>query len=627
MDGYRHRPAAPELDGPTAEALEAELAVLPHLPSGDLEPDPDAVAAYEEVPQAQADLESVTALQPAPVRMPGHAPAGTSELRRLADALAEPLPDTSQAPAAAAGGHSPSGNQQRSRLPRGVGIGVAVILMLAGIVAGVAARQPLGWAAAGAGAVIGAAVIVSILRDRSRQIGVLQELQAAGPAQAARAAAGERRAEAQRRAEALGLPADPAALRELADTADRASAAAGQQAGWERRRATAAGIVQEAQARLRATLSTRGAPATGDLGHDFGRYRECAQRQRLAAQAGRRHDLEARLASRRQAEAQAADTVRRRSGAEQELRASASDCGVSEAAAADPGVVAAALENWLRRRQQALGQRQQATGDYAVLRKLLEGRTLAEVQDEAARLAALADAAAHNLDPAQVTAADLGRAAAETLQSLRDEAQQARDYLTELRTTEDERQRVVPSVAASQEAAARAAERAGQLERLGRILASTQEFLTLAQESVHRSIAPQLADAIAARLTAVTDGRYTDVRVDPGDLQVRVRPPSGTWREAASRSHGTAEQVYLLLRAALAQYLVTTSETCPLILDDPTAHADTTRTPAVLEVLHTISAERQVVLFTHDTQVLAWAHGALAGRRDKVIELAGRIPV
>lgn len=209
---------------------------------------------------------------------------------------------------------------------------------------------------------------------------------------------------------------------------------------------------------------------------------------------------------------------------------------------------------------------------------------------------------------------------------MRDAAQEARGHLTELQTTEQERERGVPSVAASQETVAQAAARVDQLERLGRILTSAREVLITAQDNVHRSIAPQLADAIAPHLATVTVNRYTEVRVDPDDLQVRVRPPSGNWREAARLSHGTAEQVYLLLRAALAQYLVTTSEPCPLILDDPTAYADAARTTAVLQVLHTISAERQVIVFSHDTEVLAWAQQSLVCPRDKVIQLVDLTP-
>jgi len=181
-------------------------------------------------------------------------------------------------------------------------------------------------------------------------------------------------------------------------------------------------------------------------------------------------------------------------------------------------------------------------------------------------------------------------------------------------------------VADAEESVADVTARLQRLERLGRVLRTARDFLAQAQDDVHRSIAPQLADAIAPHLRAVTAGRYTEVTVDPDDLQVRVHAPSGEWREADRLSHGTAEQVYLLLRAALAQYLVTTGEPCPLILDDPTAYADKHRAPAVLEVLHHVSAERQVIVFSHDAQVLAWAQNALNGPRDRVIQLAEIAP-
>jgi exonuclease SbcC len=62
-------------------------------------------------------------------------------------------------------------------------------------------------------------------------------------------------------------------------------------------------------------------------------------------------------------------------------------------------------------------------------------------------------------------------------------------------------------------------------------------------------------------------------------------------------------------------------------LDDPTAYADDARTIAMLEVLHTISTERQVVVFSHDTQALEWARQALRNPRDKIVELTGDFSV
>jgi recombinational DNA repair ATPase RecF len=627
VDGYRGRPIVPVLDGPGTATLEEELAALPQPPIGDLEPAEKVETAFAEAGRARAAAESLAALEPAPVIPSQQVPAPTSELRRLADALAEPLP---QAPprSTSAEANPPPAHQPRSRPLPAITAVAAVLLLLAGAAIAVGARQPLGWVAAALGVIIGAALIASLFRDRARRIAALEQLQVAGTAWAQWEAAGQRVQGARARVAALGLPADPAAIRKLADDADGARNAAQQRAEWEQRHDAAKATLAQYLSQLAAELSMRGLPVTGDLEADVQRYRrECAQRAQQAAQAARRNDLQAQLDNRRQAERQAADAALRRFHAEQAVRAAAGDRRIPDAGTADLDALAAGLESWLRERQGAFGQREQAAGDYAVLQKLLEGgRTPEDLRAEADRLAAAAGRAAANLDPAGIAAADAGPDPAERLQRLRVAAQDAGTRLTALGEREQERQRGVPSVAASQEAVAQAAERAATLEHLSRILSATRTFLAEAQEKVHRSIAPQLADAIAPHLAAVTGGRYTDVRVDPDDLQVRVRPPSGTWREAARLSHGTAEQVYLLLRAALAQYLATTGEPCPLILDDPTAYADAARTKAVLDALHDISADRQVIVFSHDPQVLTWAQQALGDPRDSVVQLAGTLP-
>jgi hypothetical protein len=41
-------------------------------------------------------------------------------------------------------------------------------------------------------------------------------------------------------------------------------------------------------------------------------------------------------------------------------------------------------------------------------------------------------------------------------------------------------------------------------------------------------------------------------------------------------------------------------------------------------VLHHVSGERQVIVFSYDTNVLTWAHDVLNEPRDKTVELAGR---
>ncbi|HEX8870693.1 MAG TPA: hypothetical protein VF821_33825, partial [Lentzea sp.] len=119
-------------------------------------------------------------------------------------------------------------------------------------------------------------------------------------------------------------------------------------------------------------------------------------------------------------------------------------------------------------------------------------------------------------------------------------------------------------------------------------------------------------------LPAVTDGRYVDAAVDPSSLTVRVCASSEAWHQASRLSLGTAEQVYLLLRVALAQHLAT--EACPLLLDDVTVQADDARTRAVLDLLLRLSEDRQIVLFAQETAVVEWAQEHL-GERDALHQL------
>ncbi len=180
------------------------------------------------------------------------------------------------------------------------------------------------------------------------------------------------------------------------------------------------------------------------------------------------------------------------------------------------------------------------------------------------------------------------------------------------------------SVAEAEERSLAAEMQLARVQKLESVLTDTQRFLTAAQDQVHRSIAPVLASSIRSRLDPITHGRYTDVRVDPASLEVRVLDSDEQWREAALLSHGTAEQIYLLLRVALAEHLTRAGEVCPLILDDVTAHCDDERTLTVLDTLHAISRERQVILFSQESRVRQWAGASLVSERDR-LEMLGQV--
>ncbi len=160
----------------------------------------------------------------------------------------------------------------------------------------------------------------------------------------------------------------------------------------------------------------------------------------------------------------------------------------------------------------------------------------------------------------------------------------------------------------------------GRLRTLAHTLDETGRLLTAARDAAHRDIAPRLAARIGPPLATVTAGRYDAVLVDPADLTVRVR--SGPrWVESDRLSHGTAEQVHLLARIALADALVAPGETVPLLLDDVTVHADAERAAALCELLGALATERQVVVFTQERAVAGALAGGVTGGGGCLVEL------
>jgi uncharacterized protein YhaN len=131
-----------------------------------------------------------------------------------------------------------------------------------------------------------------------------------------------------------------------------------------------------------------------------------------------------------------------------------------------------------------------------------------------------------------------------------------------------------------------------------------------------------LTATIRQYLQRVTAGRYMEVTVDPQDLAVRVLESSrGEARDARYLSHGTSEQLYLLLRVALAEHLTKEGEVCPLLLDEVTVQSDALRTRAILEMLLELSADRQIILFTQEDDVRDWAEDHLVGDRNQTVYL------
>jgi len=252
------------------------------------------------------------------------------------------------------------------------------------------------------------------------------------------------------------------------------------------------------------------------------------------------------------------------------------------------------------------------------LRSALAGRRLADLESELVAAEVNAGALAHGLDLASFSApnGDLDDVAIWQ----RTQADAERDLAVVRTEIALHAQRTVPVADAEDEL--RAAE--NELQRVSELddtLRATQEFLSRAQERVHRDVAPLLAARVRAGLANVTGGRWVDARVDPETMDVPLQDVGGTWRRAALLSHGTAEQVYLLLRAALARHLVGADESCPLFLDDVTVQFDRERKQAALVLLQAMAQERQIILFTQEDAVFEWARAHLVLPTDGIVVL------
>lgn len=645
---FESRPAEPpDLDGPTAEELEQQLTALPDIPEGDLEPSRDVTKLVDRWRAEQQRLAAHDENEPAAADTPAVL-AAPSELRRLADELELPVPEIEAAlveeverrrsaaapqvqPAPAAPPPPPRpATTARSPLPFAVG----GVLAVAGV-ALIALGQPI------VGVVVllvGAGVAGAAAVGRSRSSGPpgapLPPAPAAPPVvsapdqdlprlEARLALQQETQAQAQRRRESavarlgeLGLPADPDEVRRLAAEADAATTIGARHAEWQRRRAELEVNQSAAADALRAALSARGIAAEegSDLEVAVESYTAvCQERAAVARQAGRRDDVTAQLASRRAAEASAEQDRASRSAAAQQLQAVAEAAGCT---APSVDQLVDALRDWVST-QDALDQdRQRHDKTAARLDQLLDGLTLEELEAEIAELVSTAGDPPDDTTPLKDRSPELS-----TVQA---RARKSRDLLSELVGQIDGAEKHLLDVSAAIEAEARASAEVARLTSLAEDLDIASAILGAAQEKVHADIAPVLNETIRPWVPRITRGRYDDIRVNPATLEVEAHEAGGQFRAATVLSHGTTEQLFLLLRLALAQRLTTTGEKAPIVLDDITVQSDADRTVAALDLLHDLSREHQVVLFSQEDEVLRWAEQRLDQAKDRLIRLDAR---
>ncbi len=591
LQTFESRPQLTALDGSTADQLASQLEQLPLAPEGDTKPDDSVVrakAAWDGVAHA---LSVHDTQRPTEAAVPATTEPAEG-LRQLALALQRE-------------------EQTSASEPRGsllaVGWTVSIlgaIAAIGGLVEVVVGHLLVGIAAAVIG--IAAAVVGAYLVLRRRPL----------PAKASYEVEPAYRGPASKRLAELGLPPDPSQLLTLADQVEGVERQRALIVNWDRGRHELTEQWGMTAQNLSHSLEVRRVSVDGDLGGAYERYlAECEGRTQQAALAKRRTDIEAQLEQRRRLESGAAELDNRRAMAEARLRAVSVACGISDAT--DEAIVGG-LKEWLRRRSE-----QQATNgielaERAELHSLLGAGTIDDLTAVDERLRSNSDQLAAPFDSAALSGIELGpnpESRLRELQSIESEAsgaaQRARGEIEEVKAG-------IHEVAPAEEEVTAAEAAIAKLRELDQSLQATRQYLEAAQERVHRDIAPLLANTLNSWLPRVTDGRYQHAIVNPETLAIQIRGEGGKWREAGLVSDGTREQVYLLLRMALAQRLTKKGEVSPLLFDEVTVQSDAQRTVLILELLHEMSSAGQVILFSQEAEVRTWAEANLTEPRDRL---------
>ena len=610
---WKNRPSVAVLPDPRAAQLEQELASLPGVSAGDLEVDPQLARAAQEYEVCRQLLEDHRREKPSPRGAIFSPDLDPEELRSLAETISTPRPAVDPELENLRTSLDTRIEKLRSTQARFKKLLVGgTALLVAGMIFLLFQVFWPGFALL----IVGLALIaLPVFRNPAREIAARYERMTevndelgesrfqVGEWDRAQRAARETLA-------AIELEPDAGAILARATRVEQGIEEWRALEKWRSGNEARQEQYDRGRSGLDALLRSKGVQTKKDLSGSVEEYqRTCGIRRQ-------RKTLQEYLARALRQEEIARDCKHKRQHARELIDRTVEKCGVS----AQEEDLVAALEDWLEKKQQEARVWEQEIKDRSQLESLLEGRSLQELESHVLELEERARIKSTGMDDHETDAIDLDAALSE-LESARGRERELERNLTRLRTQLSERESSMVSVAEAEEALGNAQAELERVTRLDGVLETTSEFLTKAQEEVHRTVAPQLSEVIREWLPKITGGRYEDARVDPENLVIKVKEKSGEWRAATQLSHGTAEQIYLLLRVALVKYLTQPKETCPLILDDVTVQSDSTRTRAILDTLLALSRERQVILFSQEDEVVEWAEENLREPDHGIIRL------
>jgi len=141
------------------------------------------------------------------------------------------------------------------------------------------------------------------------------------------------------------------------------------------------------------------------------------------------------------------------------------------------------------------------------------------------------------------------------------------------------------------ESVARDKEQIAELEHKRDIYEQAQDILQEAYEEMKANITPKYNEKVSKLVKDFSDGKYYNISITDG-LSVEVE--NGKRVPASKLSVGTIDQIYLALRLSVVNEI--SSETIPIILDEPFAYSDDVRMEQMLQTLNKL--HNQIIILT-----------------------------
>ncbi|MCP3026762.1 AAA family ATPase [Halobacillus sp. A5] len=134
------------------------------------------------------------------------------------------------------------------------------------------------------------------------------------------------------------------------------------------------------------------------------------------------------------------------------------------------------------------------------------------------------------------------------------------------------------------------------------------EVLSKTKEKYQNQHLPNVLKEAQTYFHKITHGKYTRLHLDGVQQEIVVQDEQGFYFKTEELSRGTADQLYVSLRLALAKTLAE-ELSMPFLVDDAFVNFDSSRLSTMLSIIEQISRQHQVILFTWREDLLELLDG------------------